>query len=509
MKNLILIANAAKDSFDYVRTETVLSIAARVESLGGQEYKISHAEGAQILRSVSALNGKLSFVTQPNKITAWYIPSFNAKKQLIDSGINQNWNEEIVKKQQKSIRTTQGAIFRLPMENGQGTIDTFITDWSPFPVATAITVHKDHPAITSVKKDELNYFTGLFVRHPLTGDLIPIFVADWVKPEFGTGAVIVNPAHNQADLDFARSFGLPIRFGLIPHDVTADPATWPNAPVIKIGHTTKTGRYDNLSPEEAVEKYFNELHEFGHADRFTDIGVGAYPIFELEISENGKYCFDLLSSKLALVSSIQEESNSNVRRVNVIASPILDGFSACEPDSDIVLFAQSSELDGALLFARCLYYDLYSKVLVPHRTHQIQKVQETKLTKNIDSAVLALATIIQAPNNQMAVLKQQILEQTERFIKIHNEIKKGFDTAAAEEKEVNRGQYANIKNFIVSFNYQNAFNSLYAIQKNLFQGIKNGVADIQAIKLYFSLVYVLLGDDYPSNISVADEWNAL
>jgi hypothetical protein len=509
MKNVILIANTAKDSFDYVRAETVLSIVARVISLEGQEYKISNAEGTQILQSIYALNGKLSFETQPNKIIAMYIPSFDAKKQLIDPGTNQNWDEGIIKKQQKSIRTTQGAIFRLPLENGQGNIDTFITDWSPFPVATAIAVHKDHSAIASVKKDKLNYFTGLFIRHPLTGDLIPVFVADWVKPEFGTGAVIINPAHSQVDLDFARIIGLPIRFGLIPHNVTADPATWPYAPVIKTGHTTKTGRYDNLSPEEAVIKYFDELQEFGHADRFTDIGVGAYPIFELEISENGEYYFDLLSGKLALVNSIQEESNSNIMRVNIIASPILNGISDCEPDNDIVLVAQSSELDGALLFSRCLYYDLYSKVLAPRRIHQVQKVQEAKSTENVDPSTLALSTIIQAPNNQIAVLKQQILEQAERFVKIHNEIKKGFETVTAAENEVNRGQYANIKALIVATNYQNAFNSLYAIQKNLFQEIRNGVADVQAIKLYFSLAYVLLGDNYPSNVSVSDEWNTL
>jgi len=509
MKNMVLVASGDKNSLDYMRANAVMSVAARMESLEGQDYKFPCYEGSELLPIISSLRerGRLSFNIQQNAVTVQYIPSVDAKKALVNSESNKNWDEGIVKKQQKAIRTTSGAIFRLPLENGQGTIDTFIMDWSPFPVATAITVHKDHPAVSSAKKEEANYFTGLFVRHPLTGDLIPVFVAEWVKPEFGTGAVIVNPAHNQADLDFARSFGLPIRFGLVPHDVTSDPKTWPNAPVIKMGRSTKTGRFDNLVPEEAVVKYYDELHTFGHADKFMDIGVGAYPVCELELSESGEFLFNTLTNELSLRANGDGSITSASKFVNVIPSPMLKGIAASDSDGEIVIVSQASELENALLFSRCLFYDLHGKELVPAKVIQVQKVQEAKKIEEMDSSV-QLAMIVQSPNNQIAVLKQQALEQAARFVKNHNEIKSNFESATEDDKEVNVGQYSKIKETIVKENYQNAFNNLYTIQKNLFQGVNKGQVNAKAVKLYFALTYVLLGDDYPNSVSIADEWNS-
>jgi len=509
MKNIILVANGGNDSLDYMRANAVMSVVARIESLRGQDFNFPYFKGAELLPIISSLRecGRLSFNKQQNAVTVQYIPSVDAKKTLLDSDVNKSWDEAIVKKQHKAIRTTSGAIFRLPLENGQGTIDTFITDWSPFPAATAITVHKDHPVVSLAKKEDTNYFTGLFVRHPLTGDLIPVFVAEWVKPEFGTGAVIVNPAHNQADLDFARSFGLPIRFGLVPHDVTSDPKTWPNAPVIKMGRSTKTGRFDNLVPEEAVVKYYDELHAFGHATKFTDIGVGAYPICELELSESGEFIYNTLTNELLLRADDGEYNSEISKFVNIIPSSILKGIVALDSKAEITIISQSSEIENALLFSRCLFYDLHGEGLTPVKVIQVQKVQEAKKIEETDSSVL-LAMVVQSPNNQIAVLKQQALEQTARFVKNHNEIKSNFESATEENKEVKVEQYSKIKETIVKENYQIAFNNLYTIQKNLHQGISKAQMNMKAVKLYFALTYVLLGDDYPNSVSIADEWNS-
>ncbi|MBO0824773.1 MAG: leucine--tRNA ligase, partial [Actinobacteria bacterium] len=54
-------------------------------------------------------------------------------------------------------------------------------------------------------------FTGSYATNPATGESIPIFVADYVLPGYGTGAIMAVPAHDQRDADFAREFGLPVR----------------------------------------------------------------------------------------------------------------------------------------------------------------------------------------------------------------------------------------------------------------------------------------------------------
>ena len=486
MKNIMLVTGASGASLDVMRAEAAASLIARMEALDGGAER-SSAGDAQVLEAVAKLEGRLSYERRPDGITVRYIPSMEAKKQLTDDSLNGKWDGGIVKKQQKSIRMTPGALFRFPLENGEGTIGAFITDWSPFPAAAAIAVHKDHPAAGGVKREEADYFTGSFVRHPLTGDLLPVFVADWVKPEFGTGAVIINPAHNQADLDFARKVGLPVRFGLVPGEVTAQPSTWPDAPVVKTGHTTKTGRFDNLTPEEAVKEYFEELHAAGHADRFTDIGVGSYPILE-------------------------EEAGAGSERGALHPSGLLKEICGLDGADGTVIVSQAAEAGNALLFARCLFYDLYGKALVPEKVVLVQKVEGTKQSEEADGAdkeALCLAVLVQAQNGQPAVLKKQIMEQAERFLKNHRELKDAFGLAVPEEKETGAGAYAKVKEALRGADYQKAFTGLYALQKPLHQGIGKGILPLQAVKRYFALAYVLLGDECPDGMTVSGEWKDL
>ena len=100
-------------------------------------------------------------------------------------------------------------------------------------------------------------FTGSYVINPVTGAQIPVFLADYVLPGYGTGAIMGVPAHDQRDLDFAREFGLDIRAVLDPppawfaaHGIAQDaPAsTWPAA-------CTDDGSYrpgpDPASPDPA------------------------------------------------------------------------------------------------------------------------------------------------------------------------------------------------------------------------------------------------------------------
>ncbi|MET9629920.1 hypothetical protein ABZX92_20890 [Lentzea sp. NPDC006480] len=175
--------------------------------------------------------------------------------QALDAALDgPSWGEKVDAKHRKAIRRIPGAIIHFPLEDG-GTVDTFITDWSPLPGACAIAVHPGHPLARG------EGFTGHYARHPLTGDLIGVWTAGWVRPDFGTGAVVVNPAHSEADLDFARHAGLPIRFALADKPPTSDPDTWPQPPVIKRGVTRAGQPFD-----EAAQTYLEELQAHGHAE---------------------------------------------------------------------------------------------------------------------------------------------------------------------------------------------------------------------------------------------------
>jgi leucyl-tRNA synthetase len=60
-------------------------------------------------------------------------------------------------------------------------------------------------------KEKTGVFTGSFAINPATGEQIPIWIADYVLAEYGTGAIMAVPAHDQRDFEFARAFGLPVQ----------------------------------------------------------------------------------------------------------------------------------------------------------------------------------------------------------------------------------------------------------------------------------------------------------
>src|SRR5260221_12878653 len=63
----------------------------------------------------------------------------------------------------------------------------------------------------STEREKTGVFLGIYAVNPVNGERIPVWAADYVLPDYGTGAIMAVPAHDQRDLDFARKFGLPVR----------------------------------------------------------------------------------------------------------------------------------------------------------------------------------------------------------------------------------------------------------------------------------------------------------
>ena len=68
----------------------------------------------------------------------------------------------------------------------------------------------------STERDKEGMLLGAHAVNPVNGELIPIWVADYVLLEYGTGAIMAVPAHDQRDLEFARKYGLPVRVVVQP-----------------------------------------------------------------------------------------------------------------------------------------------------------------------------------------------------------------------------------------------------------------------------------------------------
>jgi leucyl-tRNA synthetase len=114
----------------------------------------------------------------------------------------------------------------------------------------------------STERDRSGVFTGAFAVHPLTDERIPIWIADYVLPGYGTGAVMGVPAHDDRDYAFATRYELPVRYvimprgGAIPQDGAFLPHTQDEVLV-------DSGDFSGMSAEDAIPAITEELAERG------------------------------------------------------------------------------------------------------------------------------------------------------------------------------------------------------------------------------------------------------
>jgi leucyl-tRNA synthetase len=116
---------------------------------------------------------------------------------------------------------------------------------------------------TSTEAEKVGVFTGAYAVHPLTGERLPIWVANYVLPEYGTGAVMGVPAHDQRDLEFARKYRLPVRVVIQPLGQDLDAATMVEA-YSEPGLMTASGEFDGIDSEVARLRIIQLLVEQGN-----------------------------------------------------------------------------------------------------------------------------------------------------------------------------------------------------------------------------------------------------
>ncbi len=105
-------------------------------------------------------------------------------------------------------------------------------------------------------------FTGAYGINPLTGQEIPIWVADYVLAGYGTGAIMAVPAHDSRDFAFARHFGLPIIQVVAKEGETpSDPHQWPESYDAKEGFMINSGFISGMPVREAIRATIRKIEE--------------------------------------------------------------------------------------------------------------------------------------------------------------------------------------------------------------------------------------------------------
>jgi leucyl-tRNA synthetase len=149
--------------------------------------------------------------------------------------------------------------------------------------------------VSSVKTEDIataekdGFFTGRYAVNPFNGEKVPIWVGNFVLLEYGTGAIMAVPAHDERDFEFATKFGLPIpvvvkrkekRFNAEGAENAefaekktqgpgAKPAPGPPSPFTEYGVSVNSGKYSGLKSEEAIERMASDAEAKGFGKKET------------------------------------------------------------------------------------------------------------------------------------------------------------------------------------------------------------------------------------------------
>jgi leucyl-tRNA synthetase len=278
---------------------------------------------ATVLANEQVINGGYCWrhedtLVETREIEQWFLKTTAYADQLLDDlkQLEGGWPERVILMQRNWIGKSQGAKVKFAVMGASGAkpIEIFTTRIDTIYGATAIVLAPRHPAVdkllrrnksrkmppelkaklkkldkmrqTSVKTEDLatmkkeGFFTGIYAKNPFTQKKIPIWVGNFVLMEYGTGAIMAVPAHDQRDLEFCRKYKLPVRVVVQPLD--AEPIDAKKMTKAfdehRQGKLVNSGPYNRLSPEEAITKMvaFAEKKKFGRAEtiyRLRDWGI--------------------------------------------------------------------------------------------------------------------------------------------------------------------------------------------------------------------------------------------
>ncbi len=190
------------------------------------------------------------------------------------------WPEKVITMQKNWIGKSLGAEIRFPLENGDGEIPVFTTRHDTVFGATFMCLAPEHPlvpklcqgtpqeaevlafverishqdrsakAVESYEKEGV--FVGACCLNPMTGRRMPIYTANFALMEYGTGAVMSVPAHDQRDFEFAKRYDLPIVVVVQPAGSELDPGAM-DAAYAGEGIMVNSGAFNGLPNREAQE----------------------------------------------------------------------------------------------------------------------------------------------------------------------------------------------------------------------------------------------------------------
>jgi leucyl-tRNA synthetase len=200
------------------------------------------------------------------------------------------WPERVLTMQKNWIGKSYGAILRFPLVGSGEVIEVFTTRQDTIFGATFMCFAPEHPMVKEMVKgmpqerEVLQFiertlrmdtfmrtadftvkegvFTGRYCLNPATEEEIPIYVANFVLFDYGTGAIMAVPTHDQRDFEFAKKYELPLRVVIKPPDSDLNEASMSEA-YVEEGILVNSGPFDGMRNMEALDRIIEYLDAKG------------------------------------------------------------------------------------------------------------------------------------------------------------------------------------------------------------------------------------------------------
>lgn len=221
------------------------------------------------------------------EINSWYFKITDYTEELLDYTYKlPGWPEKVLVMQRNWIGKSYGAEIAFKVEGDEIEITVFTTRPDTLYGATFMLLAPEHPlakeliAGTNIEKEGIRFidsiltedkvsrmsddkekkgfFTGKYTINPLTGYRMPIYIANYILMDYGTGAVMAVPAHDERDFAFAKKYNLEIIVVIQPEGETLEPSKMENAYTEK-GVMVNSGKFDGMDSELAKSEITNYL----------------------------------------------------------------------------------------------------------------------------------------------------------------------------------------------------------------------------------------------------------
>lgn len=220
-------------------------------------------------------------IVEKKKLAQWFFKITDYAEELLNDLDKLDWPESTKKVQVNWIGKSEGSEVKFKGENGAFEFDVFTTRVDTINGVTYVVLAPESELVQKIttaecKESVENYiketaklneidrlsterpktgvFTGAYAINPVNGDKIPVWIADYVLEDYGTGAVMAVPAHDARDFAFAQKYNLPMK-----RVIEAKDGEETELPFTEKGVLVNSGVYNGLTSEEAKEKITSDL----------------------------------------------------------------------------------------------------------------------------------------------------------------------------------------------------------------------------------------------------------